>query len=87
MLGVDHEKIILLSTLFPIIPILGTNCSCNVICSMLEINDVVLYCMFSPKYHLNEKSNEKKPANCIEFIREMALSLLPCLTPCPEQGN
>ena len=29
MLGVDHDKIILLSTLFPTIPMLATNC-CNV---------------------------------------------------------
>ena len=31
MLGVDHGKITLLSTPFPIIAILGTNCCCNVI--------------------------------------------------------
>ena len=31
MLGVDHDKNILLSTPFPTIPMLGTNCWCNVI--------------------------------------------------------
>ena len=31
MLGVDHDKIILPSTPFPTIPMLGTNCCCNVI--------------------------------------------------------
>ena len=31
MLGVDHDKIILLSTLFPTIPMLGKNCCYNVI--------------------------------------------------------
>ena len=31
MLGVGHDKIILLSTPFPTIPMLGTNCCCNVI--------------------------------------------------------
>ena len=46
MLGVDHDKIILLSIPVPLIPILGTNCCCDVIfCSMLEINYVELYCI------------------------------------------
>ena len=36
MLGVDHDNIILLSIHFPISPILGTNCCCNVVCSILE---------------------------------------------------
>ena len=31
MLGVDHDQIILLYTPFPTMPILGTNCCCNVI--------------------------------------------------------
>ena len=31
MLGVDHDKIILLSTPFPTIPMLGKNCCCGVI--------------------------------------------------------
>ena len=31
MLGVDHDKIILLSTPFPTIPMLGKNCCYNVI--------------------------------------------------------
>ena len=35
----EHDKMILL---FPIIPILGTNCCC--FCSMLEIINDVLYC-------------------------------------------
>ena len=48
ILGVDHDKIILLSTLFPTIPMLGKNCCVmysNSLCSMLEIIDVVLYCI------------------------------------------
>ena len=45
-LGMDPDKIILLSTPFPTIPMLGTNCCCTVLfCSMLEINDDVLYCV------------------------------------------
>ena len=44
MLRVDHDKILLLSTPFPTIPMLGKNCCYNVLCSMLEVNDVVLYC-------------------------------------------
>ena len=31
MLVVDHDKIILLSTPFPTIPMLGKNCCCDVI--------------------------------------------------------
>ena len=31
MLGVDHDKIILLSTPVPTIPMLGKNCCCDVI--------------------------------------------------------
>ena len=31
MLGVDHDKIILRANPFPTIPMLGTNCWCNVI--------------------------------------------------------
>ena len=47
MLGVDHDKNILLSTPFPTIPMSGTHCWCilMLLCSMLEINDVVLYCI------------------------------------------
>ena len=46
MLEVDHDEIILLSTPFPTIPMLATNCCCIMLfCSMLEINDVVLYCI------------------------------------------
>ena len=41
MLGVDYHKIILLSTTFPTIPMLGTTCLCKVILFYVEINDVV----------------------------------------------
>ena len=46
MLGVDHDNILLLPTPFPTILMLG-NCIVVIIqlCSMLEINDVVLYCI------------------------------------------
>ena len=47
MLGVDHDKIILLSTPFPIIPIVVTNCCCNMLCLFYVENKrciVVLYC-------------------------------------------
>ena len=47
MLGVDHDKNILLSTPFPTIPMLGTNCWCNVI--MFYVGNkrccIVLYCI------------------------------------------
>ena len=55
MLGVDHDKIILLSTPFPTIPMLGKNCSCGVIvfyvgnkrcCIVLYC--IVLYCIVYP---------------------------------------
>ena len=39
MLGMDHGKIILLSTPFPITPVFGTSCSCNVIVFDVEINN------------------------------------------------
>ena len=45
MLGVDHDKIILLSTPFPTIPMLGADVGVMLLCSMLEINDVVLCCV------------------------------------------
>ena len=47
MLGVDHDKNIILSTPFPTIPMLGTNCWCNVI--MFYVGNkrccIVLYCI------------------------------------------
>ena len=43
MLEVDHDKIILLSTLFPTIPMLGTNCCFNVI--LFYFDHVVLSCI------------------------------------------
>ena len=47
MLGVDHCEIILLSTPFPTIPMLGTNCWCNVIVFYVGNKRccVVLYCI------------------------------------------
>ena len=44
MLGVDHDKSILLFTPFPTIPMLGKNCVCDVgLIVLMKINDVVLY--------------------------------------------
>ena len=47
MLGVDHDKIILLSTPFPTIPMLGKNCCCGVI--VFDVGNkrccIVLYCI------------------------------------------
>ena len=46
MLGVDHGKTILLSTPFPTIPMLGTNCWCNVIVFYVgNKRCIVLYCI------------------------------------------
>ena len=45
MLGVDHDHIILLSTPFPTIPMLGKHCCYGVIVFYVEKNDVVLYCI------------------------------------------
>ena len=52
MLGVDHDKIILLSTPFPTIPMLGTNCWCNVILFYVGNKRccIVLYCIVL--YHI-----------------------------------
>ena len=46
MLGVDHDKIILLSTPFPTIPMLGKNCCYNVIVFFVGNKRccIVLYC-------------------------------------------
>ena len=46
MLGVDHDKNILLSTPFPTIPMLGRNCWCNVIVFYVGNKRccIVLYC-------------------------------------------
>ena len=45
MLGVDHDKNMLLSTPFPTIPMLEQIVGIMLLCSMLGINDVVLYCI------------------------------------------
>ena len=47
MLGVDHDKIILLSTLFTTIPMLGKNCCCDVIVFYVGNKRccIVLYCI------------------------------------------
>ena len=47
MLGVDHDKIILLSTPFPTIPMLGKNCCCGVIVFYVGNKRccIVLYCI------------------------------------------
>ena len=45
MLEVDHDKIILLFTPFPNIPMLGKTCCCDVIVFYVENVDVVLYCI------------------------------------------
>ena len=45
--GVDHDKVILLSTPFPTIPILGKNCCCGVIVFYVGNKRccIVLYCI------------------------------------------
>ena len=47
--GVDHDKIILLSTSFQIIPIFGTTCCCNVIFVIINVGNqrycIVLFCI------------------------------------------
>ena len=47
MLGVDHAKIILLSTPFPTIPMFGKNCCCDVIVFYVGHKRccIVLYCI------------------------------------------
>ena len=47
MLGVDHDKILLLSTPFPTIPMLGKNCCYNVIVFYVGNKRccIVLYCI------------------------------------------
>ena len=47
MLGVDHDKIILLSTPFPTIPMLGKTCCCGVIVFYVGNKRccIVLYCI------------------------------------------
>ena len=47
MLGVDHDKIILLSTPFPTIPMLGKHCCCGVIVFYVGNKRccIVLYCI------------------------------------------
>ena len=58
MLGVDHDKTILLSTPFPPIPMLGKNCCCDVIvfyvgnkrcCIVLYC--IVLYCIVLKQFY------------------------------------
>ena len=48
MLGLDHDKIILLSIPFPTIPVFVV---VMLFCSMLGINDVVLYCIELKEVH------------------------------------
>ena len=54
MLGVDHDKIILLSTPFPTIPILGKNCCYNVIVFFVVLYCIVLYCMCAHNYESSD---------------------------------
>ena len=56
MLGVDHDKIILLSTPFPTIPMLGKNCCYNVIVFFVGKKRcyIVLYCIVLYKLHKKE---------------------------------
>ena len=53
MLGVDHDKNILLSTPFPTIPMLGINCWCNVIVFYVGNKRccIVLYCIVLSAYN------------------------------------
>ena len=45
MLGVDHDKIILLSTPFPTIQMLLKSVVIMKLCPSLEINDAILHCI------------------------------------------
>ena len=47
MLGVGHAKIILLSTPFPTIPMLATNCCCNVVLFYVGHKTMLYYIVFS----------------------------------------
>ena len=56
MLGVDHDKIIILSATFLIIPILGKHLCCTAVmlcvCYIERKNDVALYCIVLYSKHL-----------------------------------
>ena len=83
MLVVDHDKIILLSTPFPTIPMLATNCCCNVIlfyvgnkrrCIVLYcivLYCIVLYCIV--RMHLHGLYQHFIPRNLFAYIVRMHL--------------
>ncbi len=61
MLGVDHDKIILLSTPFPTIPMLGKHCCCGVIVFYVGNKQccIVLYCIVHRESHQAKRSSWK----------------------------
>ena len=65
MLGVDHDKNILLSTPFPTIPMLGRNCWCNVIVFYVGNKRccIVLYCIVL--YCIVLLSEICRPSRCV----------------------
>ena len=66
MLEVDHDKIILLFTPFPTIPMLATIVVVMLICSMLELSDhVVLYCIV--RMHLQGLYQHVIPRNVFAY--------------------
>ena len=72
MLEVDQDKIILLSTPFPTIPMLATNCCCNVI--LLYVGNkrrIVLYCFVLyciVRMHLHGLYQHFIPRNLFAYI-------------------
>ena len=67
MLGVDYDKIILLSTPFPTIPMLGTNCCCSVIVfyvgnkRCIVLHCIVLYLLFRVGGSLRDVQGTHQP--------------------------
>ena len=68
MLEVDHDEIILLSTSFPTIPMLATNCCCNVILFYVgnKRRCIVLYCIV--RMHLHGLYQHFIPRNLFAYI-------------------
>ena len=53
--GVDHDKIILLSTAFPTIPMLGTDCCCNVILVYVGNKSCIVLCLLDLPVHQRQQ--------------------------------
>ena len=65
MLEVAHDKSILLSTPFPTIPMLATNCCCNVNLFYVGNDHVVLYCIV--RMHLQGLYQHVIPRNLFAY--------------------